>query len=92
MLFTCMINSCVVIFQLSSQLLLELVSITYAPFSLKSKRSKRFVIIIFFGNSVMNLAAGDNSSTLVFGSLVTTATGVKIEVSKFTVISGFMKC
>ena len=34
----------------------------------------------------MNLAAGDHSSILVVGSLVTTATGVKIEVSKVTVI------
>ena len=34
----------------------------------------------------MNLAAGDHSSTLVFGSLVTTVTGVKIKVSKLTVI------
>ena len=34
----------------------------------------------------MNLAAGDHSSTLVFGSLFTTETGIKIEVSKFTVI------
>ena len=74
------------IFLLSPQLLLGLVSITYAPFSLESKRSKRFGIIILFCNSVMNLAAGDHSSTLVFGSLVTTATGVKIEVSKFTVM------
>ena len=34
----------------------------------------------------MNLAAGDHSSTLVLGSLFTTANGVKIEVSKLTVI------
>ena len=34
----------------------------------------------------MNLAAGDHSSILVVGSLVTTATGVKIELSKVTVI------
>ena len=34
----------------------------------------------------MNLAAGDHSSILVFGSLFTTATGVKIEVSEVTVI------
>ena len=32
----------------------------------------------------MNLAAVDHISTLVFGSLVTTATGAKIEVSKLT--------
>ena len=34
----------------------------------------------------MYLATGDHSSTLVFGSLLTIATGVKIEVSKITVI------
>ena len=34
----------------------------------------------------MNLAAGDHSSTLVFGFLFTTATGVKIEVPRLTVI------
>ena len=34
----------------------------------------------------MNLAAGEHSSTLVFGSLVTTVNGVKIKVSKLTVI------
>ena len=34
----------------------------------------------------MNLAAADHSSILVIGSLVTTATGVKIEVSNVTVI------
>ena len=40
----------------------------------------------FFCNSVMNLTAGEHSSTLVFGPLVTTVTGVKIKVSKLTVI------
>ena len=34
----------------------------------------------------MNLAGEDHSSILVVGSLVTTATGVKIKVSKGTVI------
>ena len=34
----------------------------------------------------MNLAAVDHSSILVVGSLVTTATGVKIKVSNVTVI------
>ena len=75
------------IFLLSPQLLLGLVSIPYAPFSLESKRSKRFWIKKFC-ISVMNLAAGDHSSTLVFASLVTTATKVKIEVSMFTGIWG----
>ena len=70
----------------SPQLFLRLVSLAYASFSLESKRSKRFGIIIFFCNSVMNLAAWDHSSTLVFGSLFTTASGVKIEVPKLTVI------
>ncbi len=40
----------------------------------------------FFCNSVMNLTTGEHSSTLVFGPLVTTVTGVKIKVSKLTVI------
>ena len=37
-------------------------------------------------HNFMNLAAGDHSSILVVGSLVTTATEVKIEFSKVTVI------
>ena len=49
-------------------------------------RSARLGFITFFFNSAMNLAAGDHSSKFVFGSLVITATGVKIEVSKVTVI------
>ena len=40
----------------------------------------------FFWDSFMNLAVGKHSSTLFFVSLVSTATGVQIEVSKLTVI------
>ena len=54
------------IFLLSPQLLLGLVFITYATFSFESESSKRFGIINFFFNSVMNLTAGDHSSTLFF--------------------------
>ena len=77
---TCMINSCVVLSFMDTLL----VFVTYW---------KHFPTLTtkvwnhnFFCNSVMNLAAGEHSSTLVFGSLVTTVTGVKIKVSKLTVI------
>ena len=74
------------IFILLPQLLLGLVSLIYALFSLESKRSKRLGFITFFSNSVINLSAAAHISMLVVGSLVTTATRGKIEVSKVTVI------
>ena len=52
----------------------------------ESKRSKRLGFVTFFYNSVINLTTADHSSILVVSSLVTTATRVKIEVSKVTVI------
>ena len=82
-----MINICVVFSFMNTLLvfvthwkyfptLTTVVIITYAPFSLESKRSKRFGIIIFVCNSVMNLAAAEHSSSPVFGSFGTTSTGV----------------
>ena len=67
---------------LSPQLLIGLVYITHAPFS---KRSK---IIFFLQFSHEFGGRGTQQYTVFFYSLVKTATGVKIEVSKFIVISG----
>ena len=86
-LFTFLITSCVVLFCMETlcvfvnfflllflfalKLFLRLVSLAYASLSSKSKRFG----IIFLCDLVMNLAAGQHSSSLVFGSLVSTATG-----------------